>query len=150
MGILVGEYFMKISIQNKITIPQQFVKECDSDEFIIKKDDFMDCLVVFPRENWKEHLTFIKAKLNEDLTNNTLQNYFRTFMRNTYNARLIKHSSRITIPPPFLDLFNKEKEVVLVGLDHKFEIWPKSRFDEMEKNEKALDDRFSEIIRKLP
>ena len=146
MGILVGEYFMKIAIQNKITIPQQFVKECETDVFIVKKDDPMGCLVVYPMETWKEELAILRAKLKEDITSQEMQNYFRYFMKNTHKTKLIKHSSRITIPPAFLDLFNQEKDVVLIGLDHKFEIWPKSSYEEIENHYKKMNEQFAEII----
>jgi len=142
MCMLVGEYYMKISAQNKISIPKDFVRVCETDEFIVKKDDFMGCLVVYPLKNWKEELAFIKAKVRESITSHELQNYFRIFMKNTHKTKLIKNSTRITIPQKFMKVFNHENEVVLVGLDHKLEIWPASKYGEIENYFKNLGEQF--------
>ena len=110
-------------------LPAAFKKQMPSsanDKFVVKKDIFEKCLVLYPMDEWERQNKLIRSRLNP--YNKDHNRFLRNFYRGT--AELIPDSNnRLLIPKRLLELVNVRKEVILAGQDGKIEIWAKDIYD---------------------
>lgn len=121
--MLTGEYNHSIDSKGRLIIPSK-LRESLGEHFVITKG--MDnCLFVYPENEWKA----FEQKLNElPLTNSKARNFKRFFLGSAIEVELDKQG-RALIAAPHREYASLEKEVVLVGIGDKVEIWSKERWD---------------------
>jgi MraZ protein len=91
------------------------------DHFVVRKDIFENCLVLFAIEDWNKQLEKIRKKVNPY---NREQNMFlRNFFMGTAELSL-DNNNRILVPKRLMDLIGADRDVVLAGQDSRIEIWP--------------------------
>lgn len=117
-----GEFNHTIDAKGRLIIPAKF-REKLGEEFIITKG-LDGCLSVYPEEEWKrfeENLTALSLikKENRQLT--------RFFVAGASECELDKQG-RILVPVPLRKFAELDKEVVLVGMLNRVEIWDKQRY----------------------
>lgn len=129
MTTFIGEYSCKVDAKGRIMLPAAFKKQMPStanDRFVVKKDIFEQCLVMYPMDEWERQNKLIRSKLNP--YNKEHNRFLRNFYRGT--AELILDSNnRMLIPKRLLELVRIKKEVTLAGQDGKIEIWAKDSYD---------------------
>ena len=55
MSAFIGDYDCKIDIKGRILLPSAFLRQLpvkEQDRFVIKKDIFEKCLILYPIEEW--------------------------------------------------------------------------------------------------
>lgn len=145
MTTFIGEYTCKIDAKGRIVLPSAFKKQLKTEEqesFVVKKDIFEDCLVIFPMQEWEKQVENIRAKLNPYNKEHNL--FLRNFHRGKAELSL-DANNRMLIPKRLLDLLQIEKEVILVGIDNKIEIWNKKVYESMEMG----GDDFANLTEKI-
>lgn len=118
----------KIDAKGRVIIPSRF-------KTVLKKDDTygvmvtnMDgCLYAYTLSEWAEVVSRIERNESIDVDE------FKRFFLGQANKCLCDKQDRINIPVRLRDYANLSKEIVLVGLNRRFEIWDKGKWDEKTK-----------------
>jgi MraZ protein len=123
MATFIGDYTCKVDAKGRIILPMVFKKQLPADapdHFVVRKDIFENCLVLYSIEDWNRQLDKIRKRIN---TYNREHNMFlRNFFKGTAELPL-DNNNRILIPKRLMDLIGAERDVVLAGQDGRIEIW---------------------------
>ena len=123
MATFIGDYTCKVDVKGRIILPVAFKKQMPADaqdHFVVRKDIFENCLVLYAIEDWNRQLEKIRKKLNPY---NREQNMFlRNFFKGTAELSL-DNNNRILVPKRLMDLIGADRDVVLAGQDGRIEIW---------------------------
>ena len=117
----IGEYAYSLDSKGRVNIPAKFRQSLSADSqntFVITRG-LDPCVWVYPLEQWKE--------IENNLRNlSSVKNIHRTFVRDT--ARYASPSTydkqgRITLTPALTEYAGLEKDVLIIGMINKIEIW---------------------------
>ena len=125
MTIFIGGFTCKVDVKGRVALPATFKKqmpEAAKDKFIIKKDIYEKCLVLYPMDEWQQQNEFIKANLNS--YNEEHNRFLREFYKDTAEVEM-DNNNRFVIPQRLLTLaeIDKENEVYMAGQLGKIELW---------------------------
>lgn len=122
--MFMGEYNHTIDAKSRLIIPSKF-REILGDEFVVTKG-LDGCLFVFDNTEW----TAFEEKLQKlpSLTNPDVRKFVRFFMAGATAVEVDKQG-RILIPTSLKDFAALEKDVVLIGVGNRMEIWSKERYE---------------------
>jgi MraZ protein len=112
------------------------------DHFVVRKDIFENCLVLYSIEDWERQLEKIRSRINP--YNREHNMFLRSFFKGTAELSL-DNNNRLLIPKRLLDLVGVTREIVLAGQDGRIEIWAA---DTYEKIDMPADD-FANLAEKL-
>jgi MraZ protein len=145
MTTFIGEYTCKLDSKGRLMLPVAFKKQNNSsiqDRFVIKKDIFENCLVLYPIDEWERQSTLIRKKLNPYKKEHNM--FLRRFFKGM--AELILDSNnRMLVPKRLLDEVKIEKEVIMAGQLGKIEIWAKDQYDSVN----VGNDEFAGMAEKI-
>lgn len=128
--MFMGEYNHTIDAKGRIIVPSK-LREALGEEFVISKG-LDGCLFAYTKEEW----SIFEEKLGTlPLTNSNARKFSRFFLAGAAVAEVDKQG-RILIPPVLREFATLEKDVVLVGVARRVEIWSKERWD----TENTFDD----------
>lgn len=130
MTTFIGDYTCKVDPKGRIMLPQAFKKsmpEVARDKFVIKKDIYEKCLVLYPMDEWQRQIQIILDNTNQ--FNREHRMLIREFSKDTAELEL-DASNRILIPARLLKLAEIDKDVVLAGQLGQIEIWSKHLYDQ--------------------
>ena len=145
MKTFVGDHNCKLDAKGRVMLPAGFLKQMDGGvpaKFIIKKDVFESCLVIYPSDEWERQVTLLKKKLNP------YKREHNTFLRVFYKGVAEVEpdaNNRILVPKRLLDEIEADKDIVLAGQPGKIELWAKSKYDKVGLG----DDEFAAMAEKL-
>ena len=146
MATFIGDITCKVDAKGRIMLPSTFKKQMPKeaqDTFVVKKDIFENCLVLFPLDEWERQNRIIRSKINP------YKKEHNKFLRNFYRgaAELVLDSSnRILIPRRLLEQVGISREVVLAGQDGKIEIWPEDLYGRMGEDEQTFASLAEKIM----
>jgi MraZ protein len=145
MTTFIGDYHCKVDSKGRIMLPAAFKKQMPSsasDRFVIKKDIFERCLVLYPMDEWDRQNTIIRSKINP--YNKEHNTFLRGFFKGT--AEIVMDSNnRILIPKRLLDSVIGESEVVMAGQGGRIEIWSVKLYESVADNA----DEFATLAEKI-
>jgi MraZ protein len=145
MTSFIGDYTCKVDEKGRMLFPSTFKKQNKSaspDRYVIKKDIFESCLVLFTMEEWERQNTLIRRNINP--YNREHSKFLREFYRGASELTL-DSSGRILIPKRLLESVNATKDLVLTGQDSRIEIWAKEIYEAHELDEQG----FAQLAEKL-
>jgi MraZ protein len=123
MATFIGDYACKVDVKGRIILPMAFKKQMPTDaqdRFVVRKDIFENCLVLYAIEDWNRQLEKIRKRINQY---NREQNMFlRNFFKGTAELSL-DNNNRMLVPKRLMDLIGADRDVVLAGQDGRIEIW---------------------------
>ena len=129
MESFIGDYQCKIDAKGRFLFPstlkKQMQKASTQDRFVIKKDIYEQCLILYTAEEWERQNKIIRKKLNP--YNKDHSRFLRAFYQGTAEITL-DSNNRILIPKRLLEQINANKEIYLSGQDQKIEIWATELF----------------------
>jgi MraZ protein len=132
MATFLGDYPCKVDVKGRIILPVAFKKQMPADaqdHFVVRKDIFDNCLVLYAIEDWNRQLEKIRKKLNPY---NREQNMFlRNFFKGTAELTL-DNNNRILVPKRLMEMIGAERDVVLAGQDGKIEIWAAENYEKVD------------------
>jgi len=96
------------------------------DCFILRKDIFQECLILYPEKVWNDQLNELRNRLNR--WNAQHQTIFRQFVSDVEIITL-DGNGRFLIPKRYLKLAQINQEVRFIGMDDTIEIWAKTIAD---------------------
>lgn len=128
--MFMGEYNHTIDAKGRLIIPSKF-REILGDAFVVTKG-LDGCLFVYDNEEWKR---FEEKLRSLPITNKEARQFVRFFLAGATEAEVDKQG-RILIPNVLREFAELTKDVVLVGVGSRIEIWGKERF----KDSAVFDD----------
>lgn len=138
-----GRYFHTIDDKGRLSIPSKFrevMGEKYGDKLIITSFD--SCLVVYPLQEWDK---FEQKALGLTMLQKEVREFMRLFISSASECNLDRNG-RVLIPQPLREFAQIDKEVVIIGVLNKFEIWSK---DGWEGFISSSEGRFEQMAEKL-
>ena len=118
-----GEYEHTIDEKGRLIVPSKLrapMKDNFIDRFFITRG-FEKCLFVFTEQEWKR----IEEKFRQlPFTKSDARNLARNFYSNASESECDKQG-RILIPKRLLEYAGLKKEVIIIGVSKRIEIWDK-------------------------
>jgi MraZ protein len=149
MITFIGEYTCKLDSKGRVILPAAFKKQMsgnNQDRFVIKKDIFDKCLVLYPSEEWERQNKIIRKKINPYKKEHT------TFLRQFFKGMaevFLDGNNRLLIPKRLLDEVSVDKEVVMAGQFGKIEIWSKDLYEKIEVGDQEFAGMAEQIMEGL-
>ncbi len=137
--MLIGEYNHSLDIKNRMIIPAKFREEL-GDTFVATKG-LDGCLYVYPMSEWR----ILEEKLKKlPLTSKDARAFVRFFYSGANEINIDKQG-RALIPQNLLEYGQINKEIVVIGVMTRIEIWSKEKWNDY--NDSDID--FDEIAEKM-
>ena len=133
----IGEYTYSLDSKGRVNIPSKFRQTLSTDNqntFVITRG-LDSCIWVYPLVQWKE--------IEENLRKlSSLSSIHRAFVRNT--ARYAAPSTydkqgRINLTPSLINFASLEKDVLIIGLVNKMEIWDPVQLEKADKKVEKIN-----------
>ena len=121
--MFMGEYNHTIDAKGRLIIPSKF-RETLGEEFVVTKG-LDGCLFVYDNNEWKAFEEKLKSL---PLTNKDARQFVRFFLAGAAMAQVDKQG-RILVPAVLREFAGLEKDVVLVGVASRVEIWSQERWE---------------------
>ncbi|TKJ35384.1 division/cell wall cluster transcriptional repressor MraZ [bacterium (candidate division B38) B3_B38] len=141
-----GKYIYRIDSKGRVNIPPSFREVLQShfdDRLIVTNFDL--CLVAFPAVEWD----LLKERLQQlSILKEKVLNFMRFFYSGASECTLDKQG-RILIPLHLREYAQFDKEVVIIGVSNRIEIWNKERWEKFLADSKSLMDSFSAQLLEL-
>lgn len=139
MSYFSSEFECKLDAKGRLVLPSRVKSDLpeDSENKIVIKRGFEPCLTIYPYAEWMKIFNKV-AKLNE--FNPEDRKFQRIFLRGNTEIELDK-TGRFVIPKSMLRYAKLEKDVLLIGLGKRVEIWNPEVYDEFlfgDQNEYSL------------
>jgi MraZ protein len=144
MPTFIGDYNCKIDDKGRVMLPSAFKKALSAkarDTFVIKKDIYEKCLVLFPIDEWGRQVELIRANLNP--YNKEHNTFLRGFNKGSAELEL-DATNRLLIPKRLLEETGISKDVVMAGQDGKIEVWAKEAYEKID-----VGDNFAQLAQKI-
>jgi MraZ protein len=133
--MFIGEYTYSIDEKKRLAIPAKFRKALGKKAVITRGID--NCLVIYPLTEWKK-----LAKKLEELPSSRLdaRGFARIMLSGAVDVELDK-LGRILIPDYLKNYAFLRKNVTILGLSNRIEIWDEKKWQEYKgKTEKEVGD----------
>lgn len=128
MSYFSGEYECKVDAKGRMVLPAKIkanLPELNTNELVVKRG-FEPCLVIYPMLEWKKVFSKVSG-LNE--FNKEFRNFQRNFLRGSTEVDM-DANGRLLIPKTMTRFAGIEKEVVVVGMGNRIEVWEPAQYDE--------------------
>jgi len=138
--MFLGRFQHTIDAKGRLSIPVRFreILREKYEETLVVTADIDQCLVAYPTEEWRSFVDRTKQVPN-------MQKEVKEFMRFSYSRAdecPLDKQGRILISPGLRELASLRKQVVVIGVDSKFELWNPERW---EQKEAAISQNFEKI-----
>ncbi len=138
-----GRYLHTLDAKGRLSVPSRFREVlAQHREEVLILTNFDSCLVGFPADEWELLEEKIRALP-------MLQKDVRAFQRYFFSGAQecpVDRQGRILVPPTLREEAGLEKDVVLLGVANRIELWAKARWDEFHR---ASTENFEAIAAKL-
>ncbi|MEE8437325.1 MAG: division/cell wall cluster transcriptional repressor MraZ [Candidatus Neomarinimicrobiota bacterium] len=143
-----GEYSYSVDSKGRINIPAKYRQVLSADNestFVITRGQDA-CVWVYPAAAWKQ----IEDQLKHL---SSLKSVNRSFVRSTVrHAASVKYDKqgRIALTPYLIDYASLEKEVLIIGMVNKIEIWNPALLEKIERETKDINAaEFDELANQI-
>jgi len=145
MATFIGDYGCRLDAKGRFILPAAFKKQMppgSPDRFVVRRDIFEPCLVLYTIDDWNIQLEKIRRRINP--YNREHNVFLRNFFKGTAELAL-DSSNRLLIPKRLLELAGIGRDIVLAGQDGRIEIWDAERYEKIE----MLPEDFANLAEKL-
>lgn len=132
--MLIGEYSHTMDAKGRLILPSKFRSEL-GERFIVTKG-FDGCLYGYSIEEWKNIEE--KIKTLPLVTGKDARNFTRFFFSSAIECE-IDSQGRILISQNLRQFAELKKEVVIIGVSSRIEIWSKDKWDEYNNTQDSED-----------
>lgn len=122
-----GRYEHAIDDKGRLSIPAKFreiLNKRGQNGLVLA--DFDSCLAAYPIREWRQFEERIRSQ-------SPFHREFRDFLRLFYSGAIetsLDNQGRVLIPPQLRDRAGLRREVVIVGVLNRIEIWSKERWEQ--------------------
>lgn len=121
--MFMGEYNHTIDTKGRLIVPSKF-REALGDTFVVTKG-LDGCLFVYDNQEWNAFEEKLKSL---PITNKEARQFARFFLAGAAEVEVDKQG-RILVPNILREFAQINKDVVLIGVASRIEIWSKERFE---------------------
>ena len=121
--MFMGEYNHTIDAKGRLIVPSKF-REALGDTFVVTKG-LDGCLFVYDNKEWNAFEEKLKSL---PLTNKEARQFARFFLAGAAEVEVDKQG-RILVPNILREFAQISRDVVLIGVASRIEIWSKERFE---------------------
>lgn len=138
--MFIGEFNHTVDIKGRVSLPARFRDELSTTFYITKGME--GCLFIYDESEWKAMDEKIKRLR---LTSKAARNFSRQFYGQA-DQLSCDRQGRFLIPPALRAYAEIEKEVVILGVSNRIEVWSKAHWDAY-RDQETMD--FDELTDKL-
>ncbi len=121
--MFMGEFHHNVDEKGRLIIPSKFRNDLGN-KFIITRG-IEKCLFIYSLDEWNK----IIDKLKElPFTRKDARTFMRMFLSGATECEL-DNNGRINIPNPLKEYANIQKEVIVIGVNERLEIWSNEGFN---------------------
>lgn len=142
--MFVGEHIVKLDARNRVLFPAVLKRQMKGGEdkgFVLKRDIFENCLVLYSMSEWDRQNSILQKRLNPYNKEHAV--FMRQFYRGTAEL-FLDANNRLLLPKRLINEIGAEKDLVFAGLDTKIEIWTLDSWNKMNQS-----DDFGSLAEKL-
>ena len=143
-----GEYNNSLDGKNRLNIPAKFRKALDpvNDRTFVLTRGFDQCLLLYPLNEWQE----VEAQLGQL---SSIRSRDRDFVRSiTRHATPVQYDGqgRIQIPETLILFSRIQKDVNVIGMIKKIELWdPVVLLEQDKKGDNVIDKDFDDLANEI-
>ena len=138
--MLQGEYKHTLDAKSRLVAPSKLREELGSKFYITK--GFDQCLYIFPEESWMKFVEKINGLPGSQEKVRRVQ---RRFIGSSQECEPDKQG-RFLIPANLREYAQITKDVVLVGLYDKIEVWSQDKWNEYCEEDESIDDVAGDLV----
>lgn len=146
MTTFIGDYPCKTDSKGRIMLPSAFKKQMGGtvqDRFVVKKDIFEKCLVLYPMDEWERQVKMLRSRINP--YNRDHNKFLREFYKGTAEI-ILDANNRMLVPRRLLEWAGIiTGDVVLAGQDGRILVLDKAIYESGSMNE----DDFASLAEKI-
>jgi len=136
--MLIGEYEHSIDAKGRLIMPSK-LRECIGEKFIVTKG-LDGCLFGFSKQEW----TNFEEKLKTlPLTNKNARDFVRFFLSGATECEIDKQG-RCLVVANLREYASMKKDVVIIGVGTRIEIWDKEKWNNYSSEENISADDIAE------
>lgn len=143
--MFLGRFVHTIDSKGRVSVPVKFreiLSQHHEDILIVAAELGDHCLVAYPKEEW----SVVEEKTKSlPMMRQEVKDWMRFFYSSATDCG-VDRQGRILIPPNLRDYAKLGKEVVLIGMLNKFEIWDSKRWKEKESQMPKHFEKISEAL----
>ena len=139
--MLMGEYSHSLDTKGRLIMPAKLIQDI-GDKFILTKG-LDGCLFAFSQEEW---LNFEEKLKSLPLSDKNARNFVRFFLSGATECEIDKQG-RFLIPNNLRTAANLDKDVVIIGVGTRLEIWNKETWEKCD--EEISADEIAENMANL-
>jgi len=141
--MFIGEYHYIIDSKKRLTVPPKFRKTLGEKAVITRGLD--NCLFLYPQKDWQE----LAEKLSKlPLSQANARGFARIMLSGAMDVD-IDSLGRILIPDYLKDYAKLNKNVVVVGLYNRIEIWSEEKWQEYKQKVETEAGSIAEGLKEL-
>lgn len=145
--MFVGEHISKLDNKGRVIFPAPLKRQIPVDQqqasFVIKRDIYEKCLLLYPISEWQNQTELLKKRLNPFYKKHS--EFLREFYRGTAEVSL-DSNNRLLIPKRLLDYIGSDKDLVFAAQEGKVEIWTKDVYENNQPNNEDFANLADEIL----
>ena len=141
--MLIGQYEHSLDAKGRLIMPAK-LREDMGEKFIITKG-LDGCLFGFSQSEWENFETKLKTL---PLTNKTARDFVRFFLSGAMECEIDKQG-RFLISSNLRNVATLEKEVIIIGVGTRIEIWNKNSWEKYNSEENISADSIAENMTML-
>ena len=143
MSMFIGEYHHSLDDKGRVGMPAKFREDLGVVFYITKGMD--SCLFVYDKEEWEK----AEEKINNlRLTRKDARAFSRLFFAGASQQSLDKQG-RVVIPQNLREYADLSRDVVIIGVSNRVEIWDREKWEAYNSSEEftydALADHMDDI-----
>jgi MraZ protein len=142
-NLFYGEYIHSLDPKGRIIIPSKFREELGT-KFIITKG-LDGCLFVYPQNEWIRIEDKLKAL---PFTDRDVRSFVRFFFSGASESELDKQG-RVLIPSILREYASITREICVIGVSSRVELWDKQKWDEYNNKENLNPDLIADKMSML-
>ena len=140
-----GIYNHTLDAKGRVSVPSRFRDILKSayrslEVVMVKRDG---SITIFPYDEWEK---FVEETQSLPQTAKKNRSYQRRVFANSTEAEIDK-SGRVNIPDTLLKSLGLEKDVVVVGVQNRFEIWSKAAWESFEDEEGEESEDVGRVLK---
>ena len=141
--MLIGEYEHSLDVKGRLIMPAK-LREDMGEKFIITKG-LDGCLFGFSQTEWSNFEEKLKTL---PLTNKNARDFVRFFLSGAIECEIDKQG-RFLIASNLREYANMEKDVVIIGVGTRLEIWNRDKWKTYNSDENISADEIAENMKML-
>lgn len=139
-----GEFHYNLDSKNRLSIPAKYRKALkpENNGVFVITHGFDKQLVVYPLIEW----TLVEHELGSlNSVKRKNRSFIRAIIRSAHHVNL-DANGRISIPDKLLSFAGIEKDITIIGMIKKFEVWSPHRLSEFDSGQMDIDSEDFESL----